>query len=120
MPKKILVVDDEPDILKVVCYRLRKEHYEVIEAVDGQEALDILKIQTPDLILLDLYLPKIDGYEVCRRVKADEKLKKIPVILLTATAADGKEKIEELGAEDCVIKPFQAEALLEKIKKLIG
>ena len=118
MPKKILVVDDESDILSVVKFRLKKEGYEIIEARDGQAALDLVKKEKPDLILLDLRLPVIDGYEVCRRLKSNETLKAIPVIFMTASSA-GKvvEKSKEFQADDYIIKPFEPEVLLEKVKK---
>ena len=90
MAKKILIVDDEPDILKIVTYRLGKAGYEIIAAADGQKGLDLIKEQKPDLVLLDLRLPVLDGDEVCKQVKADDKLKDIPVILLTATSSVNK------------------------------
>lgn len=120
MPKKILVVDDEVDILKVVTFRLRKSGYEILTAVDGREGLELIRNERPDLILLDLRLPVIDGYEVCRQVKADEELKNIPVILLTASsAAKIIERTKEFKADDYIIKPFNPTELLEKVKKLI-
>ncbi len=121
MGKKILVVDDEPDILKVVTFRLKKFGYEILEAVDGQKALHLIEKERPDLILLDLRLPVMDGYEVCRRVKADEKLKDIPVVILTASVtSDMQIKIEQLKADDYVIKPFDSEMLLAKVKHFLG
>jgi CheY-like chemotaxis protein len=121
MAKKILFVDDEPDLLTVATFRLKKSGYEVSTAVNGQEALDFVAQNPPDLILLDLRLPLVSGYEVCQRIKADEKLKKIPVILFTASATrDLSEKAKELGADDYLIKPFEAEVLLEKVKKFLG
>lgn len=121
MGKKILVIDDEPDLLKIATFRLKRSGYDILTAVDGREAVDILKNETPDLILLDLRLPAIDGYEICRRVKSDERTKNIPVILFTASAtASVADRIKETGANDCLIKPFEPETLLEKVKKLIG
>lgn len=121
MAKKILVVDDEPDLLKVVTFRLRKTGYEVITATNGQNGLDLIKKEKPDLVLLDLRLPILDGDEVCRRLKADDKLKSIPVILITATSSVSKiaEKTKELGADDYMMKPFDPEELLKKVKKFI-
>lgn len=120
MPRRILVVDDEPDILRIVTFRLKKLGYEIITAVNGQEALDLIKEKRPDLILLDLRLPVIDGYEVCKRLKTDEEFKQIPIILLTASSA-GKisERTSEFKADDYIIKPFESEELLEKVKKFI-
>ena len=120
MTKKILVVDDEPDIRKIVTFRLKKAGYEIATATNGQEALDSAQKEKPDLILLDLRLPIIDGYEVCRRLKTDQELKHIPVILLTASSA-GKiaEKTKEFKADDYLIKPFDPEKLLAKVKKFL-
>ncbi len=122
MAKKILLVDDEPDILKVVTFRLRKTGYEIITAEDGQKALDLIKAQRPDLVLLDLNLPIIDGSEVCKQVKADDELKSIPIILLTATSSMNKiaDKAKEIKADDYLIKPFDPEELLKRVKKFIG
>jgi len=118
--KKILFVDDEPDLLKVATFRLKKAGYEVVQAVDGQEALDILAGGSPpDLILLDLRLPVVSGYEVCIKVKGDEKTKNIPVILFTASTQDIARKAKEWGAEDYLLKPFEPEVLLEKVKRLL-
>jgi len=121
MAKKILVVDDEPDLLKVVTFRLKKLGYDVIEAADGQKAIALIQEHRPHLILLDLRLPIMDGWEVCRRVKADEQLKYIPIILLTASAgALNSEMTKQLKAEDFLVKPFEPEVLLAIVKKLIG
>ena len=121
MAKKILVVDDEPDLLKVVSFRLKKSGYVVFEATDGQKAIALIQEHRPHLILLDLRLPIMDGWEVCRRVKADDQLKDIPIILLTASAgAINSEMTKKLKAEDFLVKPFEPEALLEIVKKYIG
>ena len=118
--KKILVVDDEPDILKVVTFRVKKLEYEVVTATNGQEALDLIQKEEPDLILLDIELPVMNGYEVCQRVKTNEKLKHIPIIFLTASSASKiAEKVKELNADDYLIKPFDSEELLKKIKNFI-
>ncbi|MDD1777293.1 MAG: response regulator [Candidatus Helarchaeota archaeon] len=119
MAKKILVVDDEPDLLKVVTFRLKKIGYDIIEATDGQKAIALIQEHRPDLILLDLRLPVIDGWEVCRRVKSDDQLKHIPIVLLTASAHN-LEMTKELKAEDFLVKPFEPEELLAIIKKYIG
>jgi CheY-like chemotaxis protein len=121
MAKKILVVDDEPDLLKVTTFRLRKLGYDVIEAVDGQKAMDLIRELRPHLILLDLRLPIIDGWEVCRRVRADDQLKQIPIIFLTASAgALNSEMTKQLKGEDFLVKPFEPEVLLGIVKKYIG
>ena len=121
MAKKILVVDDEPDLLKVVTFRLKKSGYDIIEASDGQKAMDLIQEHRPHLILLDLRLPVMDGREVCRRVKADDRLKHIPIVLLTASAGGvNLEMSKELKAEDFLVKPFEPEELLATVKKYIG
>ena len=121
MPKRVLVVDDEPDIRKVVSFRLKKAGYEVTTAVNGKEALECVQKERPDLILLDLRLPIMDGYEVCKRLKSDEVLKSIPVILLTASMASTvREKTKEYNADDYMVKPFDPDKLMEKIKKFIS
>jgi two-component system alkaline phosphatase synthesis response regulator PhoP len=119
--KKILIVDDEPDILKVVSYRLKKMGYNMLLAVNGQEGLDMAEKERPDLILLDLRLPMMDGYEVCRRLKANKELDRIPIILLSASQATRiKEKLTECKADDYIVKPFELKELLDKIERFIG
>ena len=122
MPKTILVVDDEPAIVKVVSFRLKKAGYNVVSAADGQEGLDLIGKIKPDLILLDLRLPVLDGFQVCQKVKADENLKAIPIIIFTASSMGENidSRYKEVGADDYLIKPFEPEVLLEKIRKLIG
>jgi CheY-like chemotaxis protein len=120
MSKKILVVDDEPDILKVVLFRLNKLGYEVLTATNGIEALDSARENIPDLILLDLMIPVLDGVEVAKRLKSEEETKYIPIIVLTASTHKVAEKAKECQAEDYITKPFVPEELVEKIKKFIG
>jgi len=119
--KKILIVDDEDGIVKLVKMYLEYNHYEVITAGDGQEGLDKAKSDGPDLIILDLMLPKINGYKVCGLLKKDSRYAKIPIILFTAKAQEKDIKLgEEVGADAYIIKPFEPEILLSKIKELIG
>ena len=120
MPKKILVVDDEPDILKLTVVRLESLGYDVLVAETGEKALEVLKEETPDLILLDLLLPKMQGDAVCKKLKADPELKHIPIILFTASAVRVPAKVGEIGADDFIVKPFEPDELLFKIKKFIG
>jgi DNA-binding response OmpR family regulator len=121
MPKKrILVVDDENDLVETLSLRLEANGYEVLKAYDGQEGFEKAKKQKPDLIILDLMLPKIDGYKVCRMLKFDQKYRHIPVLLFTARAQDSDKKLgEEVGADAYITKPFEPPALLEKIKELL-
>jgi len=120
MAKKILIVDDESDILKLLVFRLKKSEYEITTATNGREALDLIQKEKPDLIFLDLRLPAIDGYEVCRRIKADEELKHISVVFLTASVSRVNEKVKKFKADDFLLKPFESEELLAKVKKFLG
>lgn len=118
--KRILIVDDEKDLVETVAFRLQANGYEVISAYDGQEGLDKAKKEKPDLIILDLMLPKIDGYKVCRMLKFDEKYKKIPIILFTACVQEEDKKLgQDVGADSYMTKPFEPQALLTQIKELL-
>jgi len=118
--KKILVVDDEQDMLFAVRLQLEAHSYEVITASDGQEGLTKAREEFPDLIILDLMLPKLDGYRVCRMLKFDEKYKKIPIIMFTACNQEEDQKLGfEVGADDYQMKPFEPKILLEKISNLL-
>ncbi|MDD5439515.1 MAG: response regulator [Candidatus Omnitrophica bacterium] len=118
--KKILIVDDSQDMRAILSMRLTINGYGVIMAEDGQEALYKVKEESPHLVILDLMLPKIDGYEVCRMLKFDDKLKNIPVIVLSALdQQDEREKAVGCGADAYFIKPFDLELLLTKIRSLI-
>ena len=119
MAKKILFVDDEPDVMRVALFRLKKAGYEVATAVNGQEALDLVQQIIPDLLLIDIRIPIFTGLEVCKKVKSDEKLKHIPVILFTASVQDMDIKVKEVGADGYLLKPFNPEQLLEKVKKFL-
>ena len=119
--KKILIVEDEPDVLKMVAFRVKKAGYEVVIAINGEKALEAVSTELPDLILLDLRIPIIDGWEVCRRLKEDKRFSSIPIIILSASMSSlNAEKTKELKAEDYVLKPFEPEILLGKIKYLIN
>ncbi|MDD5422493.1 MAG: response regulator [Candidatus Omnitrophota bacterium] len=122
MGKMILVVDDEPDIMDVATVRLRHLGYEIVPAADAEEALVVLQKDVPDLILLDLLLPNMQGDELCKKLKSDNKFKNIPIILFTASAIRTSlpEKVKEIGADDCILKPFEPQELLSKVKKFIG
>jgi len=119
--KRILIVDDEEGIVKVVKMYLEHHDYEVITASDGQEGLERAKTEKPDLIVLDLMLPKMDGYKVCGLLKRDTRYAKTPVILFTAKTQEKDVKLgEEVGADAYITKPFEPEVLLSKIEELIG
>jgi len=118
--KKILIVDDEADLVGMVALRLEANDFVVIKAYDGQAGLDMARNEKPDLIVLDLMLPKIDGYKVCRMLKFDEKYRNIPIIIFTAKAQDADKKLgEDVGADAYVIKPFDSALLLDKIFQLL-
>lgn len=119
MAKKILLVDDEVDMLELTRMRLENAGYEVITSNTGEDALEIMKLNRPDLVLIDLLLPKMQGAEVCSRIRNDEKLKNLPIILFTAKSGSGPAETRRLMANDYISKPFDSENLLEKIKKFI-
>jgi two-component system, OmpR family, alkaline phosphatase synthesis response regulator PhoP len=117
MRKNILIVEDEKDIIEVLRYYLEKENYRVHVAQDGFQALELASKIIPNLILLDLMLPRLDGIETCRRLKADERLRDIPVIMVTAKAEEAdKIKGLEIGADDYVTKPFSAKEVVARVK----
>lgn len=118
--KKILLVDDEPDIVLMVSNRLKASGYEVLSALDGQAGLELAKTTKPDLIILDLMLPKMDGYKVCGFIKKDSRYSRIPVIMFSAKAQQDDIKTgEELGADAYIVKPFDSSVLLAKIAELL-
>ena len=120
MAKKILLIDDEPELVEMVKMRLETNGYEVIIAYDGQEALEKARKEKPDLIILDLILPKLDGYQVCRMLKFDRTTSKIPIIMLTALSQkEDREWGKRVNADAYITKPFESEELMEKIKELI-
>ena len=120
MGKKILIVDDETKVLRVVELRLKANGYEVITAQDGEEGLQKARTQAPDLIILDIMLPKVDGYKVCGLLKNDARFCRIPVILFTAKVLDQDRKTgEEVKADAYLTKPYEPEILLGKIKELM-
>ena len=120
MGNRILVVDDEEELVKALQIRLKASGYEVITALDGEEALSKARRDAPNLILLDLMLPKMNGYEVCQLLKFDQKYKHIPIIMLTArTQETDKNMGKETGADEYVTKPFEFDDLVAKIKELL-
>ena len=118
---KILVIDDESSLLEMLSIRLEANNYRVVTASDGQEGLDKAHSELPDLIILDLMLPKLDGYQVCRALKLDEKYKQIPIIIFTARAQESDIKAGmEAGADAYITKPFEPDVLLTKVSQLLG
>lgn len=120
MGKRILIVDDEPNIVTVVAARLKGNGYEVIQAPDGLAGLELAKKEKPDLIILDLMLPKLDGYKVCNLLKKDSRYAGIPIILFTAKAQEEDKRMgEEAGADAYVMKPYDPKVLLAQIQELL-
>ncbi len=118
--KRVLIVDDEKDIVETIQFRLELEGFECLVAYDGEEALLKAKSENPDLILLDIMLPKINGYKIARLLKFDESYKHIPIIMLTArTQQTDIELGEETGADEYVKKPFDMDELLNIIRKYL-
>jgi len=120
-PKKILVVDDEVDLVETLRFPLEMEGYNVLVSYNGEDALNQARKEKPDLILLDLMLPKLDGYKVCRLLKFDERYKHIPILMLTAKTQE-KDKVLglETGADEYITKPFEMDYLMEKVKAYLN
>lgn len=117
---KILVVDDEPDAVELVAFNLRQAGHTVTTAADGAEALQKARTQLPDLIVLDVMLPELDGFEVCKLLRRDPATAHIPIIMLTAKAAEVDRVLGlELGADDYVVKPFSPRELLLRVRKVL-
>jgi two-component system alkaline phosphatase synthesis response regulator PhoP len=118
---KILVVDDEIYIVHILDFSLGMEGYEVVTALDGEQALEKLRSEKPDLIVLDIMMPKLDGYEVCKTVKGSPDTAHIPVILLSAKGRNVDQKMGfDVGADDYITKPFSPRKLVERINQLLG
>lgn len=118
--KTILIVEDEVELVEMVKMRLEANGYKVIAAYNGEDGLYWARKEKPDLILLDLMLPKMDGYEVCGTLKKDKNYADIPICIFTARAQESEKRLGmELGADAYIIKPFEPSALLEKIKELL-
>ena len=116
--KKILIVDDEIDIVETLSFMLKAKGFECVCAYDGEEGLNLAKAINPDLVILDVMMPKINGYKICRLLKFDNKYKNIPIIMITARSQDEDKIIgEETGADEYVTKPFEFADVLEKINK---
>ena len=113
MSAKILVVDDEPRIVDILAFNLKKEGYTVLTAYDGAEGLKLALSEDPDLVLLDIMMPKMDGYEVCKRIRETSQ---VPIIMLTARADETDKVLSfDLGADDYVVKPFGVRELMSRV-----
>jgi two-component system, OmpR family, alkaline phosphatase synthesis response regulator PhoP len=122
MSKRIVVADDDPDLVALMTLPLRKRGYEIATGGNGEEAIDLVRRYRPDLVILDVCMPLLDGLEACRRLKDDEQLKHIPVMLITATASllPAPDVLYALQVEGYLIKPLPVRVLVEKIEQLIG
>ena len=118
--KKIIVVEDEPDLVDVVTYNLQREGYSVLTAQRGDEGLNLIRSERPDLVLLDLMLPGMDGLSICRQMKSDNSLRDIPIIIASAKGEESDVVIGlEMGADDYLAKPFSPRELLARIKAVL-
>ena len=121
MGKTILIVEDEPKNLKLTRDLLKISGYETIEAVDGKQGVEKAKSAKPNLILMDIMMPKLDGYSACREIKADQSTKNIPVVMLTAVGYDLNKKLaKQMGADGYVTKPFSRQQLIDAISPLLA
>ena len=117
MPTRILVVDDEPAVTDLLAYNLRAAHYEVLTAADGREALKLARQASPDLILLDLMIPEVDGLDVCRELR---KTSDVPIVMITALGEETDRVVGlELGADDYICKPFSVREVLARVKAVL-
>jgi pilus assembly protein CpaE len=120
MPAKILIVDDDPNVMRLLTYTIRQEGYEVITAGDGAEAFRLWNTEHPDLVLLDVMLPKLDGYQVAAKIRAEEGAGHVPIVMLTAEK-EVEQKVRGLRAcaDDYLVKPFHPQELLARLKSLL-
>src|SRR5262252_4422493 len=120
MKKRILVVEDQEDNRQILRDLLANAGYDMIEAEDGEQAIKLAASHQPDLILMDIQLPLVDGYEATRRLKADPELKKIPIIVVTSYALSGDDsKAHDAGCDAYITKPYSPRQLLAKIKEFL-
>ncbi|MFC1724079.1 response regulator transcription factor [candidate division KSB1 bacterium] len=120
MSHKIVLAEDEPQIARLIQFKLQKEGFEIIWKDNGADALDSVKEHKPDLVLLDVMMPVMDGYQVLKKIKEDENLKDTPVIMLTAKGQE-RDVVKgfDLGSEDYIVKPFRPAELVSRIKKIL-
>ncbi|HEY5593839.1 MAG TPA: response regulator [Nitrospiria bacterium] len=122
MPNKtILIADDEPYLIRSLSYVLQREGYHVESAVDGQEAMSKIETLRPDLVFLDLMLPRLDGFQICRRIKERPDLRSIYVIILTAKGQqEDRQKGFQAGADAFMTKPFSPKEIIDKLRQILG
>jgi DNA-binding response OmpR family regulator len=120
MAKKILLIDDDEDMVEMVSLSLSTRGYDVISATDPKAGIDKAASEKPDLILLDIMMAEIDGFEICNRLKSAEETKNIPIIFFTAIGSrDLEEKCFKAGGSGCIVKPFETEEMMEKIEGVL-
>jgi len=121
MAKRILVVDDEPFIVRSLTFVLKKQGYETITATDGEEALAKIRHHKPDLVFLDVMMPKKNGYEVCQEVRANPEMSTVYIIMLTARGQEAdRERGLRLGVNEFMTKPFSPSRVIERVKTVLG
>ena len=119
--KRILIVDDEPDLVETLKIRLRQENYECLTANDGHNGFELARTERPDLVILDIMLPGMDGYKVARLLKFQKELKNIPIIMLSARDRDEDRLMgEQTGANSYIAKPFSMDKLVTTVKGFLG
>ena len=120
MPNTIAIVEDEPNIVELVKYNLDREGYRTIAANDGRKGLELIRQELPDLVILDLMLPELDGISVCKQLRADAATKSIPIIILTAKSEEADRVLGlEIGADDYVTKPFSPRELVARVRAVL-
>jgi DNA-binding response OmpR family regulator len=118
--RRVLLADDDPSLLRLISTTLGSEDFELLHASDGQEALDVARRQRPDLVLLDINMPRLDGFEVCRQLKAEPETAAIKVVMLSARGTDvDRARGRQVGADDYFAKPFSPIQLLNKVYALL-
>jgi len=121
MSKKVLIVDDEPNIVLSVEFLMQREGHEVVTAGDGQEAMDVLAAARPDLMILDVMMPRKNGFEVCAEVRTDPEMSGMPILMLTAKGREAEmKKGLSLGADAYITKPFSTHDLVTKVNELLN
>ncbi|RME88139.1 MAG: response regulator [Anaerolineae bacterium] len=118
---KILIAEDERDIRDLVAFTLRFAGYQVVAAANGEEALELTRDEAPDLVLLDVRMPRMTGYDVCRAIKSDPQLKDIPVVFLSAKGQESEIRAGlDAGAEEYLLKPFAPDELTERVRQILA
>ena len=119
--KVVLAADDDEDILELITFRLERSGYTVVQARDGEEAWNLAQVQPPDLAVLDVMMPKLDGFELTRRMRAKPETERVPIILLTARAQDADvQQGFDAGADDYLRKPFSPQELRARVQAILG